>query len=301
MMDAAVTLREYLAYLHAIKHYSKATLDAYNRDIASFVSFLETARAHDYLAVDADDVRAFVSLRRRQGLASSSSQRLLSSLRGFYRYLLKDKLIEVNPVTDIRAPKKEKKLPQMLDVDQLDQLLADEGQQALEIRDHAMLELMYSSGLRLAELVALNSNDIDRRAGQVMVTGKGNKTRYLPVGAAALKAVGRWLKERQLLLSTDELALFISRRGTRLSHRAVQLRLKSRAQSVLSGVKLHPHMLRHSFASHLLESSGDLRAVQELLGHSNISTTQIYTQLNFQNLSKVYDQAHPRARKTTKD
>ena len=301
MMDAAVTLREYLAYLHAIKHYSKATLDAYNRDIASFFSFLETARAHDYLAVDADDVRAFVSLRRRQGLASSSSQRLLSSLRGFYRYLLKDKLIEVNPVTDIRAPKKEKKLPQMLDVDQLDQLLADEGQQALEIRDHAMLELMYSSGLRLAELVALNSNDIDRRAGQVMVTGKGNKTRYLPVGAAALKAVGRWLKERQLLLSTDELALFISRRGTRLSHRAVQLRLKSRAQSVLSGVKLHPHMLRHSFASHLLESSGDLRAVQELLGHSNISTTQIYTQLNFQHLSKVYDQAHPRARKTTKD
>lgn len=300
-MDATATLREYLAYLHAIKHYSKATLDAYNRDIISFISFLENSRTHQFLAVDADDVRAFISLRRRQGLASSSSQRLLSSLRGFYRYLLKDKLIEVNPVVDVHAPKKEKKLPQVLDVDQLDQLLADEGQQVLEIRDHAMLEIMYSSGLRLAELVGLNNNDIDQRAGQVMVTGKGNKTRYLPVGAAALKAVERWQKERQLLLTGDEPALFISQRGTRLSRRAVQLRLKVRAQSVLSGVKLHPHMLRHSFASHLLESSGDLRAVQELLGHSNISTTQIYTQLDFQHLSKVYDQAHPRARKPRKD
>ena len=207
----------------------------------------------------------------------------------------------MNPVVDVHAPKKEKKLPQVLDVDQLDQLLADEGQQVLEIRDHAMLEIMYSSGLRLAELVGLNNNDIDQRAGQVMVTGKGNKTRYLPVGAAALKAVERWQKERQLLLTGDEPALFISQRGTRLSRRAVQLRLKVRAQSVLSGVKLHPHMLRHSFASHLLESSGDLRAVQELLGHSNISTTQIYTQLDFQHLSKVYDQAHPRARKPRKD
>jgi integrase/recombinase XerC len=300
-MDATATLREYLAYLHAIKHYSKATLDAYDRDIISFISFLENSRTHQFLAVDADDVRAFISLRRRQGLASSSSQRLLSSLRGFYRYLLKDKLIEVNPVVDVHAPKKEKKLPQVLDVDQLDQLLADEGQQVLEIRDHAMLEIMYSSGLRLAELVGLNNNDIDQRAGQVMVTGKGNKTRYLPVGATALKAVERWQKERQLLLTGDEPALFISQRGTRLSRRAVQLRLKVRAQSVLSGVKLHPHMLRHSFASHLLESSGDLRAVQELLGHSNISTTQIYTQLDFQHLSKVYDQAHPRARKPRKD
>lgn len=300
-MDAAATLREYLAYLHAIKHYSQATLDAYNRDVTSFISFLKDSRTHQFLDVDADDVRSFISLRRRQGLASSSSQRLLSSLRGFYRYLLKDKLIEVNPVADVRAPKKEKKLPQLLDVDQMDQLLADEGQQVLEIRDHAMLEIMYSSGLRLAELVGLNNNDIDQRAGQVMVTGKGNKTRYLPVGGAALKAVARWQKERQLLLTGDEPALFISRRGTRLSRRAVQLRLKIRAQSVLSGVKLHPHMLRHSFASHLLESSGDLRAVQELLGHSNISTTQIYTQLDFQHLSKVYDQAHPRARKPRKD
>jgi len=300
-MDAAATLREYLAYLHAIKHYSQATLDAYNQDVTSFINFLKDSRTHQFLDVDADDVRSFISLRRRQGLASSSSQRLLSSLRGFYRYLLKDKLIEVNPVADVRAPKKEKKLPQLLDVDQMDQLLADEGQQVLEIRDHAMLEIMYSSGLRLAELVGLNNNDIDQRAGQVMVTGKGNKTRYLPVGGAALKAVARWQKERQLLLAGDESALFISRRGTRLSRRAVQLRLKIRAQSVLSGVKLHPHMLRHSFASHLLESSGDLRAVQELLGHSNISTTQIYTQLDFQHLSKVYDQAHPRARKPRKD
>ena len=300
-MDAAATLREYLAYLHAIKHYSQATLDAYNQDVTSFINFLKDSRTHQFLDVDADDVRSFISLRRRQGLASSSSQRLLSSLRGFYRYLLKDKLIEVNPVADVRAPKKEKKLPQLLDVDQMDQLLADEGQQVLEIRDHAMLEIMYSSGLRLAELVGLNNNDIDQRAGQVMVTGKGNKTRYLPVGGAALKAVARWQKERQLLLTGDEPALFISRRGTRLSRRAVQLRLKIRAQSVLSGVKLHPHMLRHSFASHLLESSGDLRAVQELLGHSNISTTQIYTQLDFQHLSKVYDQAHPRARKPRKD
>lgn len=300
-MDAAATLREYLAYLHAIKHYSQATLDAYNQDVTSFINFLKDSRTHQFLDVDADDVRSFISLRRRQGLASSSSQRLLSSLRGFYRYLLKDKLIEVNPVADVRAPKKEKKLPQLLDVDQMDQLLADEGQQGLEIRDHAMLEIMYSSGLRLAELVGLNNNDIDQRAGQVMVTGKGNKTRYLPVGGAALKAVARWQKERQLLLTGDEPALFISRRGTRLSRRAVQSRLKIRAQSVLSGVKLHPHMLRHSFASHLLESSGDLRAVQELLGHSNISTTQIYTQLDFQHLSKVYDQAHPRARKPRKD
>ena len=185
-----------------------------------------------------------------------------------------------------------------MDVDQVDRLLSGNATSPLEMRDHAMMELMYSSGLRLSELVNLDMVDLDLRAGQVKILGKGNKTRYLPVGQQAREALNSWMKLRESIAKSGEQAVFVNNRGSRLSQRAVQKRMSELAQRTQLGVHVHPHMLRHSFASHMLESSGDLRSVQELLGHANISTTQVYTQLDFQHLAKVYDQAHPRARKT---
>ena len=294
------SLPEYLDYLRTIKHYSPATLESYQRDIQGFFKFLSEQQISDVDQATIHDIRAYIASCHRKGMAESSMQRLLSSLRGFYKYLLKDNQIGANPAADVRAPKGAKKLPKVLDVDQVDRLLSSESNTPLAVRDKAMMELFYSSGLRLSELVNLDVLDIDLKAGQVKILGKGNKTRYLPVGQQAKQAVGEWLDLRLGLAQAGEKAVFINNRGSRLSQRAVQKRLREQAQRTELGVHVHPHMLRHSFASHLLESSGDLRSVQELLGHTNISTTQVYTQLDFQHLAKVYDQAHPRARKTPK-
>ena len=302
-------LISFLQYLKTIKHYSSATIDNYQRDLNKFQDYLHThpqAHSHDNISdktlidiIDAknDDVRAYIAYRHRQGLASTSLQRQLSSLRSFYNYCLKEDIISTNPAFDVRAPKGKKKLPDVMDVDQVSHLLSAKPEQPLQIRDFAMMELMYSSGLRLSECVNLDVEDIDLEVPELKVTGKGNKTRYLPIGRAAVKALKRWYSVRTQMVKENERAVFISQRGVRLSQRTVQSRVQLAARQCGLGMHLHPHMLRHSFASHILQSSGDLRSLQELLGHANISTTQVYTQLDFQHLAKVYDDAHPRAKK----
>ena len=243
-------------------------------------------------------IRNFAGSRRRRGVSARSLHRSLSAIRGFYTFLQREQLIENNPVADVSGPSIEKKLPNLLDVDEINRLLNEGPQNPLKLRDYAMMELMYSSGLRLAEMVNLNLDAIDLNQGQVQVLGKGNKTRYLPIGANACKALHRWLEARPNIVAEGELAVFINNRGNRLSPRAVQQRMAQIGKEQGLDKHVHPHMLRHSFASHLLESSGDLRAVQEMLGHADISTTQIYTHLDFQHLAQVYDKAHPRAKKS---
>ena len=243
------------------------------------------------------DGRKFMAELHRQGLGARTIHRRLSAARSFYRYLIREGLCKINPLVGLSAPKPEKRLPEVLSVDQLQRLFRDVGKDPLMLRDMAMMELLYSSGLRLSELVGLDIDDINLDDRIVRVTGKANKMRDIPIGRFACQALHVWLKERRQLKIQDPLALFLSQQGKRLSTRSVQLRMNKLAiQQGLDG-HIHPHMLRHSFASHLLESSGDLRAVQELLGHASISTTQIYTHLDYQHLAKVYDQAHPRARK----
>lgn len=250
-------------------------------------------------------VRSFIAELHGSGLSASSLQRCLSSIRSFYKFLSRGLPVKQSPANGISAPKGENRLPATLDTDQVAQLLNFSGSDWHACRDKAMMELFYSCGLRLAELVRLDVMDIDQPDASLTATGKGDKTRKLPVGRYALAAIKQWLRDRENLpgnvplLDIDSRALFISERGKRISHRNVQRRLQHwNIKQQLPG-KLHPHMLRHSFASHLLESSGDLRAIQELLGHADIATTQIYTHLDFQHLAQVYDQAHPRAKKKT--
>ena len=233
----------------------------------------------------------------RKGLGGRSIQRRLSALRGFCQFLVENKVLDHNPARDIRAPKSPRKLPHSLDVDRLQRLLECKPEDWLEQRDLTLMELMYSGGLRLAELVGLNTTDVDLREGEARVLGKGRKTRIVPVGSKAQAALAAWFPLRSLHVDENETALFISRNGTRISPRSVQQRLKRWALKQGLESRLHPHALRHSCATHVLESSGDLRAVQELLGHANLGTTQIYTHLDFQHLAQVYDASHPRARK----
>lgn len=239
-----------------------------------------------------------IAARHRSGLASKSLQRELSAIRSFFNYLLKNRLTDNNPAQQVKAPKQARKLPNTLDVDQVNGLLEGASNGILDIRDLAMFELFYSCGLRLSELSGLNLTDIDVRDRSLMVVnGKGGKSRVLPIGSKAINALEKWLPYRLKMAPPLVTALFVSNRGQRLGQRSIQLRLDLWCKAHGIDVHVHPHMLRHSFASHLLESSQDLRAVQELLGHSNISTTQIYTHLDFTHLASVYDQAHPRARK----
>ncbi len=291
-------IHRYLRYLHDERRYSAATIENYQRDILQFIEFINAINVTDCCEVDSLHVRNFAGSRRRRGISARSLHRSLSAIRGFYNFLQREQLIENNPVADVSAPRMEKKLPDLLDVDEINRLLTEGPQNPLRLRDHAMMELMYSSGLRLAELVNLNIGAIDLSQGQVHVLGKGNKSRYLPIGAAACKVLRRWLDARPNIAAENELAVFVNNRGKRLSPRAVQQRLAQLGREQGLDKHVHPHMIRHSFASHLLESSGDLRAVQELLGHADISTTQIYTHLDFQHLAQVYDRTHPRAKKT---
>jgi integrase/recombinase XerC len=269
----------------------------YRRDLGRVASFLATRGGATWQTLTAAEVRAWVAHCHRCGIGGRSLQRALSALRSFYHYLLREGMATHNPVLGIRAPKSPRRLPAALEVDQVSQLLRFIPQEALALRDRAMMELLYSSGLRLAELVRLNAADLDLTEGTVRVTGKGAKTRVVPVGSHARAAVLAWLAARAQLAGPEQPALFVSQQGRRLSARAVQLRLRSWGIKQGVATNVHPHRLRHAFASHLLESSRDLRAVQELLGHAHISTTQIYTHLDFQHLAEVYDQAHPRAKK----
>jgi integrase/recombinase XerC len=281
----------------AQRNLSPHTRSNYNRDLATLREYCVKQGLRDWATLDVHHVRAFVAARHRQGLAPKSIQRLLAAIRSFYEFLQEERAAQRNPAEGVRAPKAAKRLPDTMDADQMARLLQIEGDEPETVRDRAVMELLYSSGLRLAELISIALGDLDLHQGLVTVTGKGRKTRIVPVGREALKALGAWLKVRGELAKPDDVTLFVGPRGGPLSPRTVQSRLKrwGIAQGVQQGV--YPHLFRHSFASHVLESSGDLRAVQELLGHANISTTQIYTHLDFQHLAKTYDAAHPRARK----
>ncbi len=295
--SAADVIASFIHHLAHERRLSDHTLSNYRRDLERVAAWLG---AHGDSAVDRLDeptVRLYIAWRYRNGASGKTLQRELSTLRGLYRWLLREGHTKVNPALGVRAPKSPRKLPATLDADQLCGLLDQVEEDPLAIRDAAMIELFYSSGLRLAELISVNLGDIDMTEGELSVIGKGAKTRRVPVGGKAREAVTRWLRVRGLLAALDEPALFVSSRGGRIRPRTVQQRLSRWAQQQGAVRGFHPHLLRHSFATHLLESSGDLRAVQELLGHADIGTTQIYTHLDFQHLAQVYDRAHPRAKK----
>ena len=290
-------IESFLSYLHTERRCSSHTRQNYRRDLIRIMEFRDARAIPDWRSLDVHAVRAYAASRHRLGAGARTIARELSALRSFYRFLLREGEAGCNPAADVRAPRAPRRLPEPLDVDQVARLLEIHEEDPLARRDLAMMELFYSSGLRLAELTGLDLADLDLRDGLVRVTGKGGKSRIVPVGRAARHALESWLALRNQWAAADEPALFVGQRGQRLGQRAVQKRLQRwGVKQGLSG-RLHPHMLRHSFASHLLESSGDLRAVQELLGHADISTTQIYTHLDFQHLASVYDTAHPRARK----
>ncbi|HAK51443.1 MAG TPA: tyrosine recombinase XerC [Gammaproteobacteria bacterium] len=287
---------KFLQHLQHERNLSPNTVSAYIRDIDKLTSFCEQADIGSWENLRSHHLREFLAKGHQEGLSGRSQQRSLSSIRAFYNFLNREGFVRHNPAHQLSAPKSHQKLPKTLDADQVSKLLDVQGNKWHTIRDRAILELFYSSGLRLSELVGANLNDISWDDATIKVLGKGNKERVLPIGAKAQEALGLWVKARNAKRAQDSSALFISERGTRISPRNVQSRIRhwTRSQHVAGNV--HPHMLRHSFASHLLESSGDLRAIQELLGHADISTTQIYTHLDFQHLAEVYDKAHPRAR-----
>lgn len=294
--ELAQDVERWLADLEATRRASGHTLDAYRRDLHALVGLLAEHGITTTAKVDAAAIRQSVAALHRRGLGGRSLQRFLSACRSFFNHCIEHDGLTANPALGIQAARTPRRLPSTLDVDRMAQLLEAQPQCWEDVRDRAIMELFYSSGLRLAELCALDCSDLDLATALVSVTGKGSRTRSVPVGRLAIDALRQWLAVR-----TDDArglhdpALFITRRGTRIGVRAVQKRVAGHARERLSGQHLHPHMLRHSFATHLLESSGDLRSVQEMLGHANLATTQIYTHLDFQHLARVYDAAHPRA------
>ncbi len=291
----------YLKHLAVEKNYSPHTIKSYKRQLhATLQGCLDTS-ANGWQEMDIHHFRTLIAKWHRAGLSPRSIHQRLSSLRGLYNFLIREKQAEANPLSGLRAPKMGRKLPRDIEIDEIFQLLDGMPKNtALEIRDSAMLELFYSSGLRLAELAGLDLFNIDFSDHSLQVLGKGNKSRRSPIGKKALAAIKLWLKERPTLAKPEETAVFVSQRGTRLSHRAIQQRLKHWGKCLGLSTPVHPHKLRHSFATHMLEASGDLRAVQEMLGHANLSTTQIYTHLDFQHLANIYDSAHPRAKSKKK-
>ena len=284
---------DYLDHLIYEKNYSRHTTDAYRRDLAAFA----TACGTPWRLVRPHHVTAYVGQQHSRGRAARTINRQLSSLRGFFEYLRTRRVLGDNPAAGVTPPKRKARLPATLDTDQAASLFSQTPASPRDKRDRAMLELLYGSGLRLAELVSANVADVDFPQMTITVTGKGNKTRVLPIGGPCAEALQAWLQTRPD--ATRDAPLFTGRGDSRISPRTVQHRLRAAGIQSLGSSELHPHMLRHSFASHLLESSGNLRAVQELLGHSDISTTQIYTHLDFQHLARVYDSAHPRARRVS--
>jgi integrase/recombinase XerC len=301
----------YLAHLSHERRLSPHTDSNYRRDLVAFADWCDGQQIADWRAIDAQHVRVHAARCHRDGLAPRSIQRRLSALRGYCNFLIREGVLAQNPAAEVRAPKAPKRLPKALDVDRMARLLqspspdaaparaaaATDGSEPLDVRDLAIMELFYSSGLRLAELVGLQLADLDLKDRTVRVLGKGSKTRIVPVGRQAIAALQAWLRERAAVAAVDERAVFVGRNGRRLGARAVQLRVAAWAKRQGLDVRVHPHLFRHSFATHLLESSQDLRGVQELLGHANISTTQVYTHLDFQHLARIYDQAHPRAKR----
>ena len=287
---------KFIRHLEYERRLSPLTCKHYRRDLHALQDYCGKLNIEQWQQLDDVAVRSFAASSYRKGLSSKSIQRQLSAARTFFRYLLREKHVKMNPVESVKAPKSGKRLPENLDADRMARLLDISGKGPLVIRDRAILELLYSSGLRLSELTDLDLGDLDIADATARVTGKGNKDRILPVGKFALDALAAWLKERVTLAANEETAVFVSNKGTRLSPRSVQARVDYWAKKQGINTKVYPHLFRHSFATHMLESSHDLRGVQELLGHASISTTQIYTHLDFQHLAQIYDQTHPRAR-----
>ena len=287
----------FFSYLQNERGLSARTLQAYRRDMDQLLGFLEAEGIDDPRVVSQHHIRAFIAQRHRQGLGGKSLQRLLSAIRSFFRWSLREGWVDHNPASPVKAPKSPRHLPATVDADTIGQLLDIPCDTPLAIRDKAIMELFYSSGLRLTELATLKWEQVDLGSGMVTVTGKGNRSRMVPVGRVAADALLEWQKVRVKFVSFEEPHVFVSQRGNPIATRTIQARIRYWAKRQGMPQNIYPHLLRHSFASHMLESSGDLRAVQELLGHADISTTQIYTHLDFQHLAKVYDKAHPRAKK----
>jgi integrase/recombinase XerC len=274
----------------------------YARDLAALVKFCDQRGLEDWGALDTQHIRSFAAHSHAKGLAPRSIQRRLSAVRGFFDFLMREgqlssKTLKNNPAYEVRAPKAQRRLPETLDADQMGRLLEIPDGDIFVTRDRAIMELLYSSGLRLAELVGLDLNGLDLPDRTVHVIGKGNRARIVPVGSVAVGALTQWLHVRASLAKAGETAVFVGRSGERLGRRAIQTRVAYWARRQGVSMRVYPHLFRHSFASHLLESGGDLRGVQELLGHADISTTQIYTHLDFQHLARIYDKTHPRARR----
>lgn len=315
-------IERYLTHLTKERRLSPHTDSNYRRDLVAFADWCDGQQIAAWASLDSQHIRVHAARCHRDGLGPRSIQRRLSALRGFFDYLIREGELKQNPAAEIRAPKAPKRLPKALDVDRMSRLLqkgaatphdvvqatgaastataasaTSAATDGLDVRDLAIMELLYSSGLRLAELVGLDLANLDLKDRTVRVLGKGSKTRIVPVGKQAVAALQAWLGERAGLAAVGENAVFVGRNGRRLGARAVQLRVAEYAKRQGIDVKVHPHLFRHSFATHLLESSQDLRGVQELLGHANISTTQVYTHLDFQHLARIYDAAHPRAKR----
>jgi len=288
-------IKEYLVFVSQVKNLSENTTKSYERDLKKLLIFLEKLNITKYSDIKEEICSAWIGDLYSQNNKPKSIQRHLSSAKGFFRFLKKNNLIDSSPFELVTAPKSSNTLPDVLSPEDVEQLLNFKPSNTIEIRDMAIVELMYSSGLRVSETVNINIGDFEEKMSFLRVIGKGSKTRLVPMGRFAIKAINNWLIEREKILNSTD-ALFLNSKGTRLSVRSVQLRLKKMATK--QGLPpVHPHMLRHSFATHMLESSGDLRTIQELLGHSSLSTTQIYTKLDYQHLAKIYDKSHPRAKK----
>jgi len=291
-------LNGYLAWLRNEKRYSALTAENYARDIGQL---LELAAETPLADLETHQIRRYIAQLHSRGLGGRSLARMLSAWRGFFTYLMRDHGLTGNPCAGLRAPKSSRNLPQALSPDEAARMVDLPTDTTEAIRDKAIFELFYSSGLRLAELVSLDPEQLDLSASEVRVTGKGSKTRIVPLGQFAVTALKAWMVVRGQLAREGETALFVGSRGSRISPRVVQLRMKQWGVKQGISSNVHPHLLRHSFASHVLQSSGDLRAVQEMLGHASISTTQVYTHLDFQYLSKIYDAAHPRAKRKSRE
>ena len=288
-------INEYLVFVSQVKNLSENTTKSYERDLKKLYLFLEKLNVTNYSEIKEEICSAWIGDLYSQNNKPKSIQRHLSSAKGFFRFLKKNNLISSSPFELVTAPKSSNTLPDVLSPEDVEQLLNFKPSNTIEIRDMAIVELMYSSGLRVSETVNINISDFEENMSFLRVIGKGSKTRLVPMGRFAINAINNWLNER-VKISNNTDALFLNSKGSRLSVRSIQLRLKKMA--IKQGLPpVHPHMLRHSFATHMLESSGDLRTIQELLGHSSLSTTQIYTKLDYQHLAKIYDKSHPRAKK----
>lgn len=288
--------QQFLDHLATQRLLSSHTITNYQRALLSLQQLMANEQLTSWQQLNGDVIRQWVASSRQQGLSARSIATKLSSLRSFCKYLIKIEYLTQDPSVGIKAPKQSKPLPKNVNVDQVSQLLDIDDDDPLAIRDRAIMEVFYSSGLRLAELANLDLNDIDTHQQLVKVTGKGDKQRLVPITNTALQQLQKWYQVRELIAPVSEKAIFVSQHGKRISHRSIQVRMKKWATQQQLATTIHPHKLRHSFATHMLEESSDLRAVQEMLGHADLSTTQVYTQLDFQHLAKVYDQAHPRAK-----